>query len=471
MSLPAVFEPFVRQSPWAVMVRGVLERAFSDQVFDTLFRCFARDQHCRKLLFSTCVDLMVDVVTRVQPSLGASIRNKKQLLPVRTDCIYRKIAGLEDDVVTAAVAVTADDLASVVDEVGGALPALVPGTRTLVLDANHLRAVQHRIKPLQGLRQAALPGTAVAILDADRRLFIEIFLLQDGHASEMQVLAKIPPRLKANDLILADRGFCNRDLAAGIEDRQAFFLLRQHATRFPLKLLGEREFAGEIDSGRVYEQLAQYRAGDTWRTVRRITVELHQPTRNKDKVLHLLSNLPQEVIDPATGQAVAVTAVTIAEGYRQRWTIETAFHALTVQLNCELDTLAYPPAALFGFCVAAMCYNAYSAAMGAVRGHYGAQRAQQEFSSYYMANDVRAVWTGMHIAIPENQWTAVFGGLTLPELAAVLLNLASQIDPKRYQKAKTRPHPPPKKGSTNRARAKHTSVMKELKKHKPDAST
>jgi hypothetical protein len=470
MSLPAVFEPFVEKSALPVMVRAVLERAFCDQVFDSVFSCFARQQHCRKLLFSTCVDLMADVVTRVQPTLRASMRNKKDLLPVRFDCVYDKIAALEDDVVSAAVAVTAADLADLVDAVGGALPSLVPGLRTLVLDGNHLQAVQHRVKPLRGLPQAALPGTCVALLDADRRMFVEVFLQQDGHASEMQVLSAVPTRLKANDLLLADRNFCCRAFAAAMEDRGAFFLLREHGNRFPLQLLGQRQFVGETETGRVYEQQAVYEGKGASRAVRRITVELFKPTRNQDHTLYLLSNLPQEVVDPAAGETVAVTALTIAKGYRQRWSVENAFHTLTVELNCELNTLGYPPAALFGFCVAAMCYNAYSAAMAAVRGHFGTERVEREFSTYYMANDIRTVWTGMHIAIPDHQWAATFSDLTLPELATYLLQLASRIHPDRYKKAKTRPRRPPVKGASKRAKSKHTSVAKELKKHKSPAS-
>ena len=466
MSLPAIFEPFVQESPVPVMVRAVLERAFCDQVFDSVFSCFARQQHCRELLFSTCVDLMADVVTRVQPTL----RDKKDLLPVGFDCVYDKIAALEDDVVSAAVAVTAADLADLVDAVGGALPALVPGLRTLVLDGNHLRAVQQRIKPLRGLQQAALPGTCVALSDADRRLFVEVFLQQDGHASETQVLRAVPARLKANDLLLADRNFCCRAFAAAIADRRAFFLLREHGNRFPLQLLGERQFVGKTETGRVYEQQAIYEVNGLQHAVRRITVELFKPTRNQDHTLHLLTNLPQQIVDPASGEMVAVTALTIAQGYRERWSVENAFHTLTVELHCELNTLGYPPAALFGFCVAAMCYNAYSAALAATRGHFGAERVEREFSTYYLANDIRTVWTGMHIAIPDHHWTATFSDLTLPQLATILLELASHIDPARYRKAKTRPHRPPVPGASKRARSKHTSVVKELKTHKSPAS-
>lgn len=463
MPVPVVFERFVEGAPFPLMVRLVLERAFAPQVLDAVFGCVAREQHHRKLLFSTCVELMADVVTRVQPSLRAAMRNQESVLPVGFDCVYDKIASLENEVVSAAVAVMAADLAQLVDNTGGALPALVPGCRTLVLDGNHLQAAQHRIQVLRGLPQAALPGTCVALLDADRRLFVDVFLQQDGHASEMQVLSAVAARLQANDLLLADRNLCCREFAADIEDRGAFFLLREHGNRFPLVLLGERQFVGETATGRVYEQAATYEWNGVQRKVRRITVELFKSTRDGAKTLHLLTNLPQQVVDPLTGVTIVVDAVVVAEGYRKRWTIENAFHTLTVDLHCELNTLGYPPAALFGFSVAAMCYNAYSTALAAVRGHFGAERVEREFSTYYLANDVRTVWVGLQIAIPDSDWKP-FRELTRPELARCLLELASHINPARYQKAKTRPRRVPTVNASRRVKSKHTSVAKELKK-------
>lgn len=42
-------------------------------------------------------------------------------------------------------------------------------------------------------------------------------------------------------------------------------------------------------------------------------------------------------------------ACTLARLYRERWTLENAFLHLTVQPRREIDALAYPPAALFGW--------------------------------------------------------------------------------------------------------------------------
>ena len=46
--------------------------------------------------------------------------------------------------------------------------------------------------------------------------------------------------------------------------------------------------------------------------------------------------------------------------YRKRWTIETAFQELEATLDGEINTLGYPKAALFAFCVALVSYNLMS---------------------------------------------------------------------------------------------------------------
>jgi IS4 transposase len=51
-------------------------------------------------------------------------------------------------------------------------------------------------------------------------------------------------------------------------------------------------------------------------------------------------------------------ALLIAQIYRKRWQSETLFQVLTENLCCEINTLGYPKAALFTFCIALVAYNA-----------------------------------------------------------------------------------------------------------------
>ena len=69
--------------------------------------------------------------------------------------------------------------------------------------------------------------------------------------------------------------------------------------------------------------------------LRRVTVVLDKSTRDGDTEIHVLTNLPRVEDAPV-----------IAELYRKRWTIETAFQELEETLQSEINTLGYPKAAL-----------------------------------------------------------------------------------------------------------------------------
>ena len=74
--------------------------------------------------------------------------------------------------------------------------------------------------------------------------------------------------------------------------------------------------------------------------LRRIRLQLDEPTRNGETTVYLLTRWPGE----------AASAAVEAELYLTRWTIETAFLRLTVELRCEIDALSYPRAVLFALC-------------------------------------------------------------------------------------------------------------------------
>ena len=79
----------------------------------------------------------------------------------------------------------------------------------------------------------------------------------------------------------------------------------------------------------------------------------------------------------------------IAELYRKRWTIETAFAELEETLNGEVNTLGYPKAALFAFCVALVAYNVLSTLKAALRAVHGEEVVAEEVSGYYVAEEIK----------------------------------------------------------------------------------
>src|SRR5262249_8213280 len=124
---------------------------------------------------------------------------------------------------------------------------------------------------------------------------------------------------------------------------------------------------------------------------------------------------------------------------------EGAFLELTVALRCEVNTLGYPKAALFAFCVALVAYNVLAVQKAALRSAHGEKKVAEEVSGYYVALEWSSVDAGMMIALPAAHWE-VYGGLSAAAMASYLRQWARRVrmeaikkSPRRPTKQKTRP--------------------------------
>jgi IS4 transposase len=451
MILNDVFERFTRDAPLSVMAQGIMENALDPRLLDQLFEDVAQKQFTHKLLFSTIVDLMGVVVCRIRPSIHAAFQARAETVGATIDAVYDKLDGTETAVSAALVQAVAARLAPVIDAMGGGRAEWLPGYRARILDGNHLPGSEHRLKELRTMRAGALPGQALVVLDPRLMLATEVVLCEDGHAQERSLLDQTLGLVKAKDLWVADRNFCTTDFLFGIARRDGSFVIRQHASTLRWEFAGKRRACGRIETGKVYEQTirAANDAGEVL-FLRRITVLLDRPTRDGDTELHLLANVP-------AGDA---RAKVIADLYRRRWTIETAFQELEAVLNGEINALGYPKAALFAFCVALVAYNVLSTLKAALRSVHGEAVVAEEVSGYYVADEIQMTHRGMMIAIPEDEW-AVFHDLTAVELADVLVRLARSVSLPKLRKHPRGPKKPkPKKQSG--AKIKHVATAKIL---------
>jgi IS4 transposase len=283
-------------------------------------------------------------------------------------------------------------------------------------------------------------------------LATDVVLCEDGHAQERALLDQVLESVAAKDLGIADRNFRTTDFLFGIAQRDGFFVIRQHASTLHWEFVGKRRARGRIDTGKVFEQTigATNDAGEIL-IPRRVTVLLDQPTRDGEIALHPLTNVP----------AKDARAQVIADLYRRRGTIETAFQELEEALNSEINTLGYPKAALFAFRVALVAYNVLSTLKAALRSVPGDKKVADEVSGYYVADEIQMTHRGMMIAIPEDEW-AVFHDLTPVELADVLVRLARSVSLPKLRKHPRGPKKPkPKKQSG--AKIKHVATAKILK--------
>jgi IS4 transposase len=310
---------------------------------------------------------------------------------------------------------------------------LLPGFTVRILDGNHLAATEHRIEELRDIAAGPLPGQVLAVFDPDRRLIVDAFPCEDGHAQERSLLLDVLDSMQPREVWIGDRNFCTALFLFQTAANGAYFVVRQHATNVRWEPVGKRRRVGRVDTGIVYQQRVDII--DDWGgrvSVRRITIKLDEPTEDGNKEIHLLTNLPNRV-----------KGTRIAQAYRSRWKLEGAFGELATALHCEIKSLGYPPAALFAFGVGLMAYNVLSVVRTAMAVAHG--EAADDISAYYVADEIRGMSRGMKVAIPDQRWQRQFGKLTAYQMSNILLKLAKKVDLRSYRKSRRGPKKPPKK--------------------------
>jgi len=444
-----VLERFIKDSPVAVMVRVLLENLLDADKMDRWFDTVRQSQYTKEILFSSIVSLMLHVVCKIRPSVHAGYPYSG--IQASVVAVYDKLKGLETTTSQGLVRQIASEAEAIIKNMEGANPPLLAEYRVKFLDGNCIEATEHRLKVLRGTGAGALPGKALVVFDAELGIALDVFPCEDGHAQERSLLSAVADTIQAQDLWIADRNFCVLNFLFTIHQKAAFFVIRQHGST-PYKPLTQLKFIGKSETGDVFEQRVEITApkGGTLQ-VRRVVVELKTPTRNGDKHLILLTNLPQETVD----------ALIIAELYRARWGIETAFQKLEGHLNSEINTLGYPKAALFGFCLALVAFNSYAIVMAALRATHRDQAINDTVSEYYIAQEIATNTGGMLIAVPQSEWT-IFTQANSAELGSILLNIVSHVDLNKYKKHPRGPKKPPMEKNQFRGHP-HVSTAKLLK--------
>jgi len=406
------------------MVQGLLEQILNEEKLNTWFEANRGRQYTGELLFSTVVALMLGVVCQLRESVHVAYRNTENI-SVSVTSLYNKLNGMKTETSAALVRYVAQQSEAIIRAMKGELPAILPGYRTKLLDGNCIEATEHRLKVLRDTKAGALPGKSLVVFDPELDMAIDLFLCEDGHAQERSLLDKVLLTVMHKDLWIADRNFCTQDFLFGIHERGAFFVIREHQL-MPVVELEKPVFIGTCETGDIYEQQVMLKSatGITY-TARRVIVKLKQKTRNGDDEIRLLTNLEKDEAD----------AIKIADIYRERWGIETAFQRLEGHFHSEINTLGYPKAALFGFSLALVAFNLYAVVMAALRAAHPDVDIKEEVSEYYIASDIRAIYSGMVIAVDYQDWS-VFRYATIAQMAVLLVDLARTCNLAKLKKKK-----------------------------------
>ena len=422
---------FVKRSAVSVMMQGALEYVLESTAIDAWFETVRDQQYTRKLLFSSVLAIMLEVVCKHRGSISEAFRHQADVGGTLT-ALYDKISRTETSTARALVQMVAQRTIPVIDAMGGAKAAPLPGYRTRILDGNCLKKSEHRLKVLRTCQAAPLPGKSLVIFDPQYDIACDVIPCEDAYVQERALLDQVIPLVQPNDLWLADRNFCVAHFLADIHQQGAYFVIRHHR-QLTYEALGPELPCGTSETGELFEQAVRITDGQSGRTLelRRVVVRLFTPTGQGEAEITLLSNLPP-----------AVTTAKIAELYRARWGIEGAFQRLENHLKSEIDTLAYPKAALFGFCVGLVAFNLLALIMAALRTAHPEADCDNTVSTDYLAREISTIRPGMLLALDDQHW-APFRHAEPSQFAAMFLYLAANVPLATFRKAKRRPKKPP----------------------------
>ena len=439
---------FKKKRPVALLARMSLTRLLSEDALDRVFEEHGKTQYTRKILFSSLTHLMADVTLCLSRSVNAAYKKHRKELSASRTAVSNKINRVEPQVSQELVRHCYAEAASICNHLRSGDSPYISGYRTKILDGNHLSGTEHRLAAIRAERAAALPGKSLVVLDPRLRLIQDFFPIEDAHHQERTALVDVIKTIRSNDLWIADRNFCTLKFMVALDLGKAAFVIRHHGRVGCTE--GKRRRVGKSATGIVYEstvKLSSYEG--TQLKLRRIEIELFKPTRDGEKVVVILTNVPKE----------RAKAVEIADIYLQRWKIETAFQVLTTTLRCEVNTLGYPNAALFAFATALLAYNAVVLIEAVARAEHG-KREADNLSKYYMAMEITEASDTLSALLDEGDF-AYLKDLSIADFAAEMRDVASHIDLSYYRKTTRGPKKPVKKKPPSKSNV-HVSTARIL---------
>lgn len=458
-SLPKAFVPHCSCVPLGVMVRGTMEWLLDPVALELLLQESAPTQYTRDLTIDALVGLLIKVAAGQRASVFAAytadVQSDSPTISTSFQAVYSKLGRIDPKLSEAIVRFVAAKLRPVLEALPKANDPILPGYRTKILDGNVLAGTERRLKPLRQWLNACLPGKSLVILEPDLGLISDLVLCEDSYTQERVLTRSLLERVEKNDLLVFDRNFTTTAIAFGIAQRQGFFVGRQHRSTLPVQPATKLKKCGKTETGTVYEQKVHATDPATGATLvlRRIEVRLLNETRDGEKVIALLTNLPD-----------TVSATVIAEIYRERWTIETQFQFLTNSLHCEVPGLGKPRAALFAFAMSIVASNALAVVRGSLRAAHGGE-AEAEVSGYYLADELSSDYRTLEKYLPADEWTG-WQELGARELAKLLTEIARHVNLAALKKNARGPKKPPAQKPIFNRKHQHFSTYRILKEAK-----
>ncbi len=326
-----MFRLFAKERPIATMAQLALRHLLDDSILKRVFEEHAEAQREHVISFSALTQMMASVVLNQEPSVNAAIQKMRQELGASHQAVYGKLQRVETSTSRGLVTDSFQRVVAMQKEFGRLGRRDIAGYETRILDGNHLAASEHRLKETRNSTAAPLPGKTLVVYCPRHKAIVDCFPIEDGHAQERSELDAVLKTVRKGQVWVADRNFCTLKFLVGLATAGAKFIIRQHGQLHGTPV-GKLRKIGRTATAVVYEQKFRLPEHDG-RTlmIRRVIVKLRHPTRDGDRELLLLTNVPRQKAD----------AVQIAEQYRKRWRIETVMQHLTDTLRCEIRPLYY----------------------------------------------------------------------------------------------------------------------------------
>jgi IS4 transposase len=444
-----LFLAFAKARPIAVVAQMALRHLLDDQALQQVFQENAHAQREVNIPFPALTQMMASVVLGQEPSVNASIKKTFDALRASHQAVYGKLQRLETGISRGLVTYSFQRTLALQQQFGSVRRHDIAGYETRILDGNHLAATDHRLKETRNSTAAPLPGKTLVVYSPRHDAIVDCFPIEDGHAQERSALDEVLTTVGKRQLWVADRNFCTLKFLYGIAAAGSGFIVRQHG-QLTGQPVGKLRKIGTTETGVVYEQKFQLpEHNGSSLMIRRIVVELNQPTRDGDRQVFLLTNLPREQAD----------ALKISEEYLKRWRIETVMQVLTEALRCEIKPLCYPKAALFGFAISLVMYNALSIVRSAIQAEKG-RDTSESLSHYYLALEIAQASDGMLVILPPSRWVGL-REVPPDQLAQAMMRVVRNIDCTYYCKSPRGPKKPKRKPKHARRKV-HVSTKKLL---------
>lgn len=429
MSGKMMLDRFAEQCPFAVMTRAVIGGMMDSESLDQVFEDNRSQQYDDTIKFSVLAAAMAEIALGTKRNRNQAFIKYQEQIGATREAYYTKLNRTEPQISEAVVELSATRASDLMPKLDFHPWEVLPGYNCYTIDGNHLQKTEKRVKETRFLCAAPLPGTVVARFNHQTSLFDKAYLLEDGHAQEAEVLRRVVEDTKINDLVIADRHYCILHFMFGVSDAGGCFLIRQNS-RLKGELIGKRKQIGKTDTGTVFEQAIKLCHDRQEMVIRRVTVELDEPTKDGDTVIHLLCNVPQ----------LDSNGCAIADAYLRRWEIENAFYTLTMSFQCESKSNCFPRCALFQFCMAMFAYNARQVLLAALYSVH-ADTDVDQMSQYQVAVDTIEPMTGLLTAINQEEWAGLVPDSSTG-LSRFLCATAQHVDVKKYRASRRGPKKP-----------------------------